>query len=540
MTSTSNGYKPYGNALRKLKEIRKENNIAFDKKYDILTLLYLYSIYVVVFLALLSRLLSAGNRRDGKELGVLVFLADGSGWDGLVSYIHFFQSWEEKLHMSHEEKIRPDEFDEELERLMNSPAKPSKKKSRIGFLKKKKFWIIAAVCAAGLFGVSKILGGGGQAIPAAAVTTPVIKDIQSRLSVSGPVEGTDSVDVFSQLNVEVLELLVKEGDKVTKGQPLAVLDDTDLKKEVEIARNDYELAVSTREEMNREAKNGYAKAVQDLQAAQANFNRTKLLYENGDVALVEYEAAQNTLNDARRQTESFTVKNGVAVAGDSYELQIEKARFAYEKKQEELADTVITAPIDGTVVRVNTKVGRYAANETGAAEPLFIIENLDVLEMEIQVSEYSIGKVSVGQDAEIKADILDGASVKGKVVSISPTGEEKGGGSTERVIPTTIRILDDHSKLIAGISARAEIVLEESKNALTVPSGTILSQDGETYIQAVEGGLIHWIPVDIGVEGDFDSEILPKDGETVSAETQIVVTPNPMFTEGMAVTPMVQ
>lgn len=57
--------------------------------------------------------------------------------------------------------------------------------------------------------------------------------------------------------------------------------------------------------------------------------------------------------------------------------------------------------------------------------PLFVIENLDNLELEIKVSEYTIGKVAVGQEAEISADILNGETVHGEVISISPTGEEK-------------------------------------------------------------------------------------------------------------------
>ena len=112
------------------------------------------------------------------------------------------------------------------------------------------------------------------------------------------------------------------------------------------------------------------------------------------------------------------------------------------------------------------------------SEPLFIIENLDVLEMEIKVSEYSIGKVAVGQEAEISADILDGETVRGQVVSISPTGEEKGGGSTERVIPTKVRIME--------------------------------------------------------------REILPGEGEERDETTQIVAAPSEGFTEGMAVTAMAQ
>ena len=320
---------------------------------------------------------------------------------------------------------------------------------------------------------------------------------------------------------------------------LAVLDDTDLKKEVAMAKNDYDLAVSTCAEQDRDARNGYAKAVQDLKTAQDNYNRTKVLYDSGDVPLVDLETAENGLNDAKRQAASYEVKNGQAVAGDSYRLQVEKARFEYEKKQEQLADTQITSPIDGTVVRVNTKVGRFA-DSVEDSEPLFIIENLDVLEMEIKVSEYSIGKVAVGQEAEISADILDGETVRGQVVSISPTGEEKGGGSTERVIPTKVRIMDENTKLIAGITAKAQIVLEEKEDALTVPVAAVTERNGVSMVLAVKDGMIHEVPVQTGIEGDVELEILPGEGEELDETTQIVAAPSEGLTEGMAVTAMAQ
>lgn len=376
-------------------------------------------------------------------------------------------------------------------------------------------------------------------MPYVGTVNPVSKEIQNRLSVSGPVSGTDSVDVVSNIHAEVLEIPVKEGDKVTKGQVLAVLDDTDLKKEVAVAKNNYDLAVSTCAQQDKEARNGYAKAVQELNTAQANYDRTKILYDSGDVPLVDLEAAQNTLNDAKRQKDSFNIRDGKPAADDSYRLQIEKARFDYEKINEQLEDTQIKSPIDGTVVRVNTKVGRFA-DKMEDAEPLFIIENLDVLEMEIKVSEYSIGKVAVGQEAEISADILDGATIRGQVISISPTGEEKGGGSSERVIPTTIRILENNTKLIAGITAKAQIVLEEKENALTVPVSSVFSRDGGLFVASVKDGTIHWIPVDLGVEGDVETEIIPKDGEVIDETTAIVASPNEMYIEGMEVLSMAQ
>lgn len=437
--------------------------------------------------------------------------------------------------MSMEEKIQPDDFDRELEQLMSESGEKKGKKRR----GKKKIFIAAGVIAVvGIAGL-KYMGSRETKIPMVATVTPEYKELKNRLSVSGPVSGTDSVDVVSSLHAEVLEIPVKEGDRVKKGQILAVLDDTDIKKEEQIAKNDYELAVSTFEEKDREAKRGYEKAVQDLKSAQDNYDRTKSLYDGGAVSLVDLENARNDLADARRGTEAFTLKDGKPSAGDSYRLQIEKARFDYEKKSEELEDTRIKSPIDGTVVRVNTKVGRFA-DRIDDNEPLFVIENLDVLEMEIKVSEYSIGKVRVGQEAEITADILDGGSVKGEVVSISPTGEEKGGGSTERVIPATIRIMEDDTKLIAGITAKAQIVLEEEENALAIPASALLEQDGETYVQAVKDNKITRIPVELGVESDVEIQVIPKDGAELDDTVPVVLTPDVNYAEGMEVLSMAQ
>ncbi len=432
--------------------------------------------------------------------------------------------------MSSEEKISPDEFDQELEALMSGKKESKKKKGG----KKKKIAVSAAVILVLGIAAGKILGGGKDMVPVVDTVNPVRKTIQNRLSVTGPVSGTDSVDVVSNLHAEILEIPVKEGDKVTKGQTLAVLDDSDVRKTADIAKNDYDLAVSTCAEKDKEARNGYAKAIQDLNTAQANYDRTKALYDGGSVPKVDLETAENGLNDAKRERDSYTVKNGTAVADDSYRLQIEKAKYDYEKATESLEDTVLKAPIDGTVVRVNTKVGRFADKMENDA-PLFVIENLDQLELEIKVSEYSIGKVALGQEAEISADILNGGTVHGVVDSISPTGEEKGGGSTERVIPTTIRITDSDTKLIAGITARASIVLEESENALTVPVSAVMEKDGAAYVQELTDGGVSWVPVTIGVEGDVEAEIIPQEGHALDENSLLIAEPGEQYPEGMAV-----
>ena len=431
--------------------------------------------------------------------------------------------------MSSEEKISPEEFDKELDSLLAGTTEKKPKNP-----KRKKIIIAAAIAILGIISI-KLLSGGKDMVPVVDTVTPTRKTIQNRLTVTGPISGTDSVDVVSNLHAEILEIPVKEGDKVTKGQPLAVLDDSDVKKEADIAKNDYDLAVTTCAEKDKEARNGYAKAIQDLNTAQANYDRTKALFDGGSVPKVDLETAENGLHDAERECDYYTIKNGSAVADDSYRLQIEKAKFDYEKAVEQLDNTILKAPIDGTVVRVNTKVGRFADKMENDA-PLFVIENLDNLELEIKVSEYTIGKVAVGQEAEISADILNGETVHGEVISISPTGEEKGGGSSERVIPTKIRVTDQDTNLIAGITARASIVLEESENALTVPVSAVMEKDGTNYVQEISDGTVSWVPVDIGVEGDVEMEIIPVEGNSLDENSVLIAEPGEQYTDGMAVT----
>lgn len=451
---------------------------------------------------------------------------------------------EEEQQLSQEEQ----QFEAELAQLMKAdPAdkkgrKKKKKKeqgkkekgSRKPWSKKRK--ILAAVAAVAVALVAFKTCGGKKDQDMMVNAMPLSKGtIRQELTISGPVSGTDSVDVVSNLHAEVTDIQVKEGDHVDQGQLLALIDDSDVRKELDMAQNAYDLAVSTYNEQQILAENGYAKAVQERDAAQRDFDRISVLYQAGSVSQQEWETAQNRLRDAQRETKTFTLQDGKPVANESYMLQIKNAEFELEKKREQLADTQVTAPIAGTVVRVNAKVGRFA-DKIEDDKPMFIIENLDILEMKVSVSEYSIGQIEVGQEAVITADILNGETVEGQVTAISPTGEEKGGGSTERVIPTTIRIMEDNSKLIAGITARARIILNEAEDAWIVPIASVLETEDGKCVMTVEQGVIKRIPVDTGVESDIQIQVIPVQEGSLTEGMGILTSPSQMLTEGMKVT----
>ena len=449
----------------------------------------------------------------------------------------FKRKREEKELQAESGPMADEEFEKELKQLMTEEHTGKKKKKifKKKWSRKKKVVVGFLIVAAFFFIAVKSASGGKSAVMPVTVTPLKKGNVTETLSVSGPVQGTDSVEVVSNLHAEILELPVKEGDRVEKGQLLATLDDKDAKKEVDIAQNDYDLAVSTYNDKQLEAENGYAKAKQDYETAKANYNRTLILYQGGSATQVELENASNTMNDAGREINTYTLKDGRPVANESFSLQIEKAAFELEQKKEDLENTKVTSPISGTVVRVNCKVGRFA-DKTDDDKPMFIINNLDVLEMKINVSEYSIGKVQVGQPVEINADILNGETVRGEVTSISPTGEEKGNGSTERVIPTTIRIIDQNTRLIAGITAKAKIELQKAEDVWVIPiSGLIQKPDGSMQVASVVSDTVKMIPVKTGVESDIEVEIIPEEERALTEDIQLIEAPSAMITDGMTV-----
>lgn len=453
---------------------------------------------------------------------------------------------EHKKNTSYASPKSGEEVERELEAYINEPKNGKRRRISLSGAvrairgqspKKKRIEAVLAVAAAVCLAVRCTAGGSTLSqVPSMALAKG---DVVSSLSLTGPVSGTDSADVVSNLHSEVLEIRVKEGDTVEKGQVLAVIDRTDAQKEVDVAQNAYDLAVSEYNESLRDTKIGYEKAKQDYSTASLNYERNKTLFEAGAISSAEFEAVGNALSDARRAVEGYRMENGQAVPDESYELKVKAAQFELDQKKRDLEDTEVKSPISGTVVRVNSKVGQFA-DKPEDEKPMFIIENLAQLEMELQISEYSVGDVSVGLPVDITADILNGKTVTGTITSISPTGEEKtGSASTERVVPATVSIDKADSGLIAGITARASIVTERAEDVFKVPSSAVRTgEDGSRQIAVLkEGtGIVHFVSVDTGVESDLETEIIPI-GEELTEGMTLLLTPDGL-TEGMEVEPV--
>lgn len=356
------------------------------------------------------------------------------------------------------------------------PIKKGKTKS-----KKKKiiiFSIIATVVAAAI--ILPALLGKGETMPTVSAGTAEIMDLAQTVSVVGVISGSQSAEVVSSLNYEIVSILVEEGDTVEKDQVLAVLDGKELQDE-------------------------YQKAAKALEESRFNYEACRSLYEEGAIPKAEYISAKNAYESSLITIKSFDIA---------------------EK-------TKIRSPISGTITRVNVNLGRYA-NDTEDKKPMFVVEDLKQLKMDVKISEYDIGKIKTGQEVTITADILGKESVKGTVSRISPTGELKDPSSREMVIPVQIDVDKEDSPLIAGVTAKAKILIESRSKVMTVPIDAVLEDPdtGENYVFAIEGTTVKRVVFKPGIEGDFNLEVL---NSALSEGDLVVLAPSFELTDGMNV-----
>lgn len=388
--------------------------------------------------------------------------------------------------------------------------------------KKKKIVIAVAAVVVVVAGGKLVLGGSSQ--PAGEMVSTALaerQDLEETLKLKAVLEGTESTEVVSRLHYEVKELLVKEGDTVKKGQLLAVLDSTDLSQEISLKKGGLTLLQKQQAEI--------------LEDRQVEYDNAKKAYDDTKALFDIGAASQAELDDAKEKLDAIPAENGKAVLSSVEKQTLANTNQEISVQSSTLADCQIRSMIDGTVTRVNTKVGRFA-DETEDDKPMFVIENVNNLQMKVMVSENDIAKVEVGQQVDITADILNGKTVQGEVVRISPTGELKEGTTSERVIPVYISVKEKNDKLIAGITAKATIHIAKAEQALTVPFEAVGElEDGSTVVYVVkDDNTIHIVPVELGLETDLYVEI--KGGELEEGQT-IVMNPSLALTDGMSVLP---
>lgn len=404
-----------------------------------------------------------------------------------------------------------------------------------GIFKKKRFWVISIIIVAAVIVIGSLNKNKGAAEVSVNVVPLETKTLEQIISVKAPLEGIEKADVVSPLNYEIIDIRVKEGDLVKKDQILAVLDSDELEEFISKEENQIELSQLELKDKQKALQIEYDKAVLNIKELETSYIQNKELLQNEIITQEAFNKIENSLNDAKKSLESFNVSEGKIVLSSSELKRIEIQKQELEKKKDDLEKVLIKSPIDGTVTRVNVNLGRYA-KDTDDGKPMFVVENLNKLQMKIFVSEYDISKIKIGQTAFITSDVIKNETAKGVVSRISPTAEQKDNNTMERVIPVVIDIAEKPESLIAGVIATAKIEVDRADNVYAVPSGAIVvDENNENKVFVLnEDNTIKSIKVELGLETDLETEIISN--ELINS-MKIVINPDLSLTDGMIVMP---
>ena len=275
------------------------------------------------------------------------------------------------------------------------------------------------------------------------------------------------------------------------------------------------------------------------QAATASINGVSSIGS----ATFAYQAERTLTAQAAGTVTSINVQEGSEVAKDDIILglsgddltesiqsaseSLRSAEISMQNLQDAMNNYTITAPISGTIIEKDAKVGD--AVKTG--DTLCIVYDLSYLEMSINVDELQISSISVGQQVQITADAVPDKTYVGTVTRVSMKGKSDGGTTT---YPVTIRI-DDTDGLRPGMNANAEIVVAEANNALVVPNAAVVrgsyvlvtkdspsAANADTAMEAPEGFV--YVPVKTGVSDDDYTQIVSgiQEGDTIGYDPSSV------------------
>jgi putative peptide zinc metalloprotease protein len=276
----------------------------------------------------------------------------------------------------------------------------------------------------------------------------------SRASVRTEVEGT------------IREIFVGEGDTVSARAPIAALDDTEYRAEMdktgaEIAKWTAELELLEKgplaEEVTRLEKL-IDKEKTKVAFAEKEFERTRELSEKNIVSPKQFEEASETLDVARKDLETAESELDVLLAGSrpekirSAKAEIDRLRSAYEFYRELVARTRIESPIEGVVAthHLKDKVGEFF--ESGD-EVCQIVDSRTML-VEIPVSEKDVTEVEIGQRVKFRARSIPKIAFHGSVVSVAPVA----GKNTDRTVVIVTSRLDNPDLLLrSGMTGNAKI-----------------------------------------------------------------------------------
>ncbi len=372
-------------------------------------------------------------------------------------------------------------------------------------------WGLIAACVVAGFGGVAFFKSKDSKLPRVSVEAAQVKDLVSRVTCNGKIQAKKKVDLSATMSGQILNLAVREGDRVAKGDFLLQIDRTTLQAQAD------------------STKAALAALLSDRDAAHANAERARLEYERARSSYADGVVSE--MDYTRSRTEHEAQKAGY----EALERRIEQARASFVGARDTLQKTTITSPMDGIITRLQVEEGEVAMigtmNNPGTA--LMTISDLSVIEAVMEVDETEIPAVKVGQPATLVIDAYAGRDFKGVVTDIAsspivvptPTGPANTGVDFE----VKVTVEDPPVGLRPGLSCTADIVTGSKDQVVAVPIQALVLREKkggrrgeeEEGVFVVQDRVVAFRPVTTGITGELDIEIV----SGVSAGDQVLMGP---------------
>ena len=363
---------------------------------------------------------------------------------------------------------------------------------------------LGVVLAAG--GAAVVSSGKGDVVP---VTTAKVetKDIVAKVTANGKIQAENRVELSALVMGQIVNLRVKEGDRVEKGDFLLQID-----RNRAVADEAGSAAALLASQKERDS----ARTAMDQ--AELDFQRARSNWEARIASEADFQRARSALESAR---------SAFAAA----QHRVDQTRASVTASRDTLSKTTILAPIDGIVTTLRVKAGEVTVIGTmnNPGTQLMTISDMSTVQAVLMVDETDTPSVVVGQKALLTIDAYSGRTFEGEVVEVgnSPIlrddADLAGLTTTSDAINFKVKanLLDPPPGIRPGFSVTAEIVTGRKAKVPVIPLAAVVIRDSpkeertasgrlktEEGAYAIEGGKATFVPIRTGLAGELTVEVV--------------------------------
>jgi len=300
------------------------------------------------------------------------------------------------------------------------------------------------------------------------VSKPTTGDISAELNVVGSLIGATTVDIVPRTGGRLVAVNVKLGDRVTRGQLLAKIEDQEIREQVKQAEASHQVAEATIRQ--REA---------DLKFADVNLERSKSLFERQLLP-------RQSLDDAEARSAAATAQLDLARA------QYSQTQARLEELRINLDNTSITSPVNGFVGRRNVDPGAWASN----AAPVVSVVDISSVRLVANVVEKDLRLVTVGDPARVQVDAFPGETFAGQIARVAPVLDP-----ATRTAEIEIEVPNSDFRLKPGMYARMGVTIENRKGTTLVPKASVVDYDNKRGVFTMTAeNKARFVPIETGIE----------------------------------------